>query len=72
MSSFTFETNLVVTGGKYFIKIIFDLKIEICIFKTLTVPSLNKVFAALAGGNYLIKIVFDFKLRSGYPKYQMC
>ena len=30
---FNFGTNLDLTGGKYFMKIIFDIKIEIDIFK---------------------------------------
>ena len=36
-----FETNLGVTGGKYFIKLIFDMKIEISILKILHVPSFD-------------------------------
>ena len=38
---FNFETNLGVTGGKYFIKLIFDIKIEISILKILDVPSFD-------------------------------
>ena len=32
-SIFNFETNLGLTGGKYLIKIIFDIKIEVGIFE---------------------------------------
>ena len=34
-------TNLDLTGGKYFIKIIFDIKIEIGIFEISIRPSFN-------------------------------
>ena len=60
------------TGGKYFIKIIFDIKIEICVFEISNVPSLNKFWTlnfgtnlSLAGGKYLIKIIFDIKIEIG-------
>ena len=35
-------TNLGLTGGKYLIKIIFNIKIEIGIFKITNVPNFNK------------------------------
>ena len=35
-------TNFGITCGKYFIKIIFDIKIEIGIFKISNVPNFNK------------------------------
>ena len=38
--------NLGLTGGKYFIKIISDIKIEICIFK-ICVPSFTKFWVFL-------------------------
>ena len=39
---FDFGTISALIKGKYFIKIIFDIKIEIGIFETSTVPSFNK------------------------------
>ena len=43
MSTFNFETNLGLTGGKHLIKIIFDIKIEIGIFEISNVQNFNKV-----------------------------
>ena len=37
LSIFTFETSFCLTGGKYFMKIIFDIKIEISILEILDV-----------------------------------
>ena len=37
-----FRTNLGLTGGKYFTKIIFDIKIEIGILEILDVPNFDK------------------------------
>ena len=42
--------NLGLTGGKYLIKIIFDIKIEIGIFKISNVPNFNKSWALLVLG----------------------
>ena len=54
---FNFGTNL---GGKYFIKLIFDIKIEIGILIILDVPSFNfGTTFGLAIGKYFIKIIFD-------------
>ena len=39
---FNLGTNLSLTGGKYAIKIIFDIKIKIGIFKILNVSNFNK------------------------------
>ena len=50
LSKFILGANLPVTVGKYSIKIIFDIKIEIDIFKTSNVPNLNKVWALLILG----------------------
>ena len=38
------------TGGKYFIKIVFDIKIEIGIFEISNVPNLNKFWTILILG----------------------
>ena len=38
---FDFGTNLGLTGDKYLIKIIFDIKIEIGIFEIPNVPNFN-------------------------------
>ena len=43
MSIFNFGTNLGVTGGKYLIKIIFDMKIEVEIFEICNMPKFNKL-----------------------------
>ena len=56
------------TGGKYFIKIIDNIKIEISIPKILYVPNLNKSGAFLvlgqiwASGKHFIKTIFDIKI----------
>ena len=42
MSTFNFGTNLHLTGSKYFLKIIFDITIEIGILEILYVPDFNK------------------------------
>ena len=42
LSNFNFGTILCLTGGKYFIKIIFDIKIEIGILEILDVPNFDK------------------------------
>ena len=47
MSTFNFETNLGLTGGKHLIKIIFDIKIEIGIFEISNVQNFNKFGAFL-------------------------
>ena len=43
MNTFNFETNLGLTGGKYFIKIIFDIKIKTILFEISNVPKFNKL-----------------------------
>ena len=68
---FWFWTYLGLTGGKYLIKIIFDIKIEICIFEISIRPNLNKFWTfsifltnlGLTGGKYFIKIVFVIKIK---------
>ena len=58
-------------GGKYFIKVIFDIKVQIVIFKVSNVPNFNefRVFfyfgtnLGLRGGKYFIKIVFDINIK---------
>ena len=42
MSIFNFEANLGLTGGKYFLKIIFDIKTEIGILEILNVPDFDR------------------------------
>ena len=37
--------QVIVTGGKYLIKIIFDIGIETCIFEISSVPKFNKFWA---------------------------
>ena len=39
---FNFGINLGLTGGKYFIKLIFDIKTEFGIFEILDVANFNK------------------------------
>ena len=39
---FDFGSNLGLTVGKYFMKIIFDIKIEVSIFEISNVPNFNK------------------------------
>ena len=61
------------TGGKYFIKSIFDIKITIGIFEISHAPNFNKMLSifnlgtnlGLTGGQYLIKIMFDIKIEIG-------
>ena len=61
------------TGGKYLIKIICDIKIEIEIFEILVVPNSNKFWDAFnfgtnmgpTGGKYFLKIVFDIEIEIG-------
>ena len=50
MSVFNFGTNLGDTGGKFFIKIIFDIKIEIGILEISIRPNFNKFLAFLILG----------------------
>ena len=42
LSTFNFETNLGRRGGKYFFKIVFDVKIEIDILEILHVTGFDK------------------------------
>ena len=42
MSVFYLETNLGLTVGKYLIKIIFGIQIEVDIFEVSNVPNFNK------------------------------
>ena len=42
LSIFNFGTNLGIKGDRYFIKIIFDIKIEFGILEILDVPNFNK------------------------------
>ena len=42
MSIFNFGTNLELTGGKYFIKVIFDIKIKVSIFEISIRPNFSK------------------------------
>ena len=70
--NFNFGTNLCLTGGKYLIKIIFDIKLEIDIFDISNVPNFKKFFfnktfnfetnLGLTGGKYFLKIIFDIKI----------
>ena len=60
------------TGGKYLIKIIFHIKIEIGIFEISNVLTFNKIWTlnfgtnlGLTGGKCLIKIIFDIKIEIG-------
>ena len=50
LSIFNFETNLGLTGGKYFIKIILNIKIEIGILQILDVPNFDNFLAFLILG----------------------
>ena len=69
MSTFNFGTNLGLTGGKYLIKVIFYIQIEIGLFEISSLPNFNKSWGifnfvanlCIAGSKYLIKITFDFK-----------
>ena len=40
------------TGGRYFIKVIFDIKIEIGILEILDVPNFDKILAFLILGPF--------------------
>ena len=57
--------------GKYLIKIIFDIKIEIGVFQIPNMSNFNKFWALLwtnlgqTGGHHLIKIFFDIKIGIG-------
>ena len=42
LCTFKFGTNLSRTGGKYFLKIIFDIKIEIAVLEILDWPDFDK------------------------------
>ena len=61
------------TGGKYFIKIIFDVQIEIRLLEVLDVPSFKRFMSIFnivtnlgpTGGKYLIKNTFDIKTKIG-------
>ena len=55
------------TCGKYSIKIIFDIKMEICIFEISNVPNFNKFGTnlGLKVGKYFIKMIFDIKIKIG-------
>ena len=55
------SANWGATGGKNFIKAIFDIKIKISTFEITNVLSFNK-FSDRAGDKYLIKIKFDIKI----------
>ena len=73
LSIFNFGANLGLTGAKYFIKIIFDIKIEIGIFEISNEPNFNKFWALLilgpildlTGGKQFIKIILDIKMQIG-------
>ena len=63
---------MVLTSGKYFIKIIFDIKIEIEIFEIPNLPNFNNssIFnfgtnLVLTGGKYFIKIILDVNIGIG-------
>ena len=47
VATFNFGTNLGQTDGKCFLKIIFDIKIEIGILKILDVPDFDKFWVFL-------------------------
>ena len=47
MDIFNLGTNLGLTGGKYFINIIFDIEIEIGLFEISIRPNFNKFWALL-------------------------
>ena len=47
LCTFKFGTNLSRTGGKYFLKIIFDIKIEIAVLEILDWPDFDKFWAFL-------------------------
>ena len=57
------------TIGKYFIKIIFDIKIEIGIFEVSNVPIFNKFWALLILGPTIFdQTIFDIKIKIGIPE----
>ena len=60
------------TGGKYLIKIIFHIKIEIGIFEISNVLTFNKIWTlnfgtnlSLTGVKYFIKTIFEIKIEIG-------
>ena len=61
------------TESKYFIKIIFDIKIEVGIFEISKIPNFKKILGTFnfgtnlgrTGGKYLMKLIFDFKIETG-------
>ena len=66
MSIFSFGTNLGLASGKYFLRIIFDNKIEISILEILHCQISNNLsifnfrsILDLTGSKYFIKIIFD-------------
>ena len=70
--TFDFGTNMGLAGGKYFIKIIFDIKIKISIFEILDVANFNKFLEFffyfgtnldLIMGKYFIKIILGIKTK---------
>ena len=52
MCILNFGTNLDLTGGKYFLKITFDIKIEIGTLEVLHLPDLDKFRALLILGTF--------------------
>ena len=44
---FNFGTDLGLTGSKYLIKTIFDIKIKISVLQIIIVPNFNKLWALL-------------------------
>ena len=50
LGTFNFRTNFGLAGGKYLMKIIFDIKIVIGIFEISNVPNFNKFRAFLIFG----------------------
>ena len=73
LSIFNFGTNFGLTESKYFIKIIFDIKIEVGIFEISKIPNFKKILGTFnfginlgrTGGKYLMKLIFDFKIETG-------
>ena len=47
LSIFNFGNNLGRNGGKYLIKVVFDIKIEIALFEISNIPNFNKSWAFL-------------------------
>ena len=67
-----FGSNLGLTIGKYFIKIIFDIKTEIGIFEISNVPNFQilgifnfGINLDPTGGKYFVKIIFNVKMEIG-------